>query len=812
MASSQEQSPLRRSSQQQVSLQKQKALVGQPLKRLEDPRFIRGSGNFVDDLKFSKGLVAAFVRSPYARARILKVDLSPALAVPGVVGALDGRAIEGKVANMPTAGTPGAGGEGTAMSGAGENIKRPTVRKALPFDRVNYEGEAVAVVFAENQYIAEDAAELVEVEYEPLEPVVDVEAAMKPGSPKVHEEFPDNIGFSMVHEHGDIDAAFRKADKIVKVSILNQRVHPLSIEPRAIAAVYDSGRDSYTIWLSTQDPNGVRDLLADLILSSPPNVRVVAVDTGGAFGGKSVAYPEDVVVCYAAKHFKRPVKWVESRREHMLTYTHGRGQSQWAELAVRRDGKILGLKINIVLDGGAYTTEDTVGLPELTVDMGMGVYDIPAYHANACSVFTNRVVHGAYRGAGRPEAAYLIERSVNIMAAQLKLDPVKVRRLNYIAKDKFPFKTPGGFTYDSGDYEKNLDKALQVSNYGKLLAEQSEARSAGRLVGVGLVTWIEICGFGPGSAQTAALTVNKRGQAIITIGGHPHGQGHAIGMVQIVADELGIGIDRMFVRHGDTDMLPYSTVTAGSRSGALTGSAVLISARKVKEKMRRIAAHHLKLPADAKMVFQNGKIYQEGDPSRSLTFDQVAALAYDPEAIPKDMESTIFEYTAFAPPNYTFPFGTHVAEVEVDKETGEVKVLKYFAVDDCGKLLNPMVVEGQVHGGVMQGVGQALLEELIFDDDGRLLTRSLADYCLPKSDTLPEIVWDRTETPTDSNPLGLKGIGEAGTIASTPVIVNAVEDALSEYGVTVEKMPLRSDYVLSLIKAGAAAAASRKRS
>jgi carbon-monoxide dehydrogenase large subunit len=807
MASSQQQS-----SQEQVSVHKQKALVGQRLKRLEDRKFITGSGTYVDDVKFSNGLFAAFVRSPHAHARILKVDLAPALKVPGVVGALDGRAIEGKVANMPTAGPPGAGSESSAVVGAGDSFMRPTLRKVLPFDEVNYAGEAVAVVFAENAYIAEDAAELVEVEYDPLEPVVDVEAAMKPGSPRVHEGFPDNIEYSMAINYGDIDGAFKRADKIVKVSILNQRVHPVSLEPRGIAAVYDAGNDSYTVWLSSQDPNGLRDQLADLILSSAPKVRLIAPDTGGGFGGKATAYPEDVVVCYAAKHFRRPVKWTEGRREHMLAFTHGRGQKQWAELAVRRDGKVLGLKIKVALDGGAYTTEDSTGCPGLTLNMGTGVYDIPAYHAEAYTVFTNKVPHGAYRGAGRPEATYLIERSMNIMAAQLKLDPVKVRRLNYVTKDRFPFKTPGGYTYDSGDYEKNLDKALEVSNYQKLKAEQREARSAGRLVGIGLASWVEICGFGPGSAQTAALTIDKGGNAIITIGGHPHGQGHAIGMAQIVADELGIGIDRMFVRHGDTDMLPWSSVTAGSRSAPLTGSAVLISARKAKEKMRRIATHHLKLPAETRMVFQNGKIYQEGNPGRSIPFDQVAALAYNPEAIPKDMESTIFEYTAFAPPNYTFPFGTHIAEVEVDRETGVVKVLKYFAVDDCGRLLNPMVAEGQVHGGVVQGVGQALLEELIFDDNGQLLTTTLADYCLPGADMMPEIVWERTETPTYANPLGVKGIGEAGTIASTPVIINAVEDALSEYGVTVEKMPVRSDYVLSLIKAGAAAKVSQKKS
>ncbi len=411
---------------------------------------------------------------------------------------------------------------------------------------------------------------------------------------------------------------------------------------------------------------------------------------------------------------------------------------------------------------------------------------------------------GAYRGAGRPEAAFLLERAVTVMAAKLRLDPVKVRRLNYIPKAKFPFKTPGGYTYDSADYERNLDKALEVSSYQRLRAEQRQARAAGRLIGVGIVTWTEICGFGPGMGQTASLMIDKRGKALLTIGGHPHGQGHAVTMAQIVGDELGIAIDRFTVRHGDTEMLPWSTVTAGSRSGPLTGAATLVCAKKVREKMRRIAAHTLKIPSDSEMVFQDGKIYQEGNQGRSLTFEEVAATAYDSNAIPADMEPTIFEYSVFSPPNYTFPFGNHIAQVEVDKETGAVKILKYFAVDDCGKLLNPMVVEGQVHGGVVQGVGQAMIEDLIFDDNGQLITSTLADYRIPSIELMPEIVIARTETPTPSNPLGVKGIGEAGCIAATPVIVNAVEDALAEYGTVVEKMPLRSDYILSLIQAGKA--------
>jgi carbon-monoxide dehydrogenase large subunit len=484
----------------------------------------------------------------------------------------------------------------------------------------------------------------------------------------------------------------------------------------------------------------------------------------------------------------------------MMTMNHGRGQNQWAELAVRRDGKIMGLKIKVISDGGAYTNGDTTGLPELTAKMGTGVYDIPAYEADIYSVMTNKVTHGAYRGAGRPEASYLIERAMNVLASKLKLDPVRVRQVNYVKKEKFPFKTPGGYTYDSGDYDANLAKALQVAGYNKLRQQQREARAAGRLIGIGLVTWVEICGFSPSMGQTASITVNSEGRIIVNLGGHPHGQGHAIAMAQIVADELGVPTDIITVQHGDTNMLPWSSVTAGSRSGPLSGSAVLMSARKIKNKMARIAAMKLEVDDPSSLVFEDGKIHGNRDRDKSLDFSYVADRAYNAEKIPPGMEPTLFEYSAFAPMNYTFPFGTHIAVVDVDRETGVVKLLKYYAIDDCGKLLNPMLVEGQVHGGVAQGVGQAMLEELIYDSNGQLLTSTLADYSIPAADTMPEIVWDRTETPTYANPLGVKGIGEAGTIAATPVIVNAVEDALSEYGVVVDKMPLRSDYIRSLMR------------
>jgi aerobic carbon-monoxide dehydrogenase large subunit len=780
----------------QVTVQRGRRLVGQSLKRTEDPKFMTGAGMYLDDLRLPDLLFAAFVRSPHAHAKILSVDVSPALKLPRVVAALTGKDIDGKVKNMPT--TDSEGSEGGPSTG---EDKRPTIRKAMAVDEVNYAGEPVAVVFAETLYAAADAADAVEVDYEPLDAVVDVEAAVKPGALKVHADLPDNIAYHFVKRFGDVDAAFKKADVIVKVNVLNQRIHPVSLEPRGIAASYDAGNELLTIWLSTQDPHNVRNSLADLLNMDESSIRLIAPDVGGGFGGKSSPYSEDIVVAYAAKHLLRPIKWEETRREHMMTMTHGRGQNQWSEMAVRRDGKILGYKIKVLSDGGAYSDGTTTGLPELTAKMGTGVYDIPAYEADIYSVFTNKTPHGAYRGAGRPEAAYLIERSMNVLATKLKLDPVKVRQVNYISKEKFPFKTPGGYTYDTADYEANLEKALEVSGYKKLRQEQREARAAGRLYGIGICTWTEICGFAPSLAQTAAITVNHDGGVVITIGGHPHGQGHAISMIQLAADELGLDQERFDVRSGDTNMLPWSSMTAGSRSGALTGAATLLCARKIKDKMGKIAANALNVSAASKMVFEDGKIFAEDDPGKSLPFEDVADMSYDAEKIPRGMEPTLFEYTAYAPPNFTFPFGTHIAVVEVDRETGVVKVVKYFGIDDCGRILNPMLVEGQVHGGVAQGAGQALMEEIVYDENGQLLTSTLADYLLPVTDTMPEIVWARTETPTYANPMGVKGIGEAGTIAATPVIVNAVEDALSEYGIVVEKMPVRSDYIRSLIRA-----------
>ncbi len=768
----------------QLVVEKQVLLTGQSLKRMEDPKFMTGSGKYVGDIRFPNMLHAAFVRSPHAHAKILRVDVSRALAHPNVRFVLTGNDIKG-IRDIPSVDE--------------EPNKKATKRPPLAIEEANYAGEAVAAVFAIDMYSAQDASELVDVEYEPLDSVTDPEAALKGGAPRVHHYHKDNLALHLVHEVGDIEKAFKAADEVVKVELLNQRVNPAALEPRGVLASNDSGTGVLTIWLSTQDPHGLRDGIAEIMNLPQARVRLITPDVGGGFGSKARAYPEDIVVAYASMKTGLPIRWIESRRENLMVTTQGRGQKQYAELAVKRDGRILGYRIKIIFDCGAYNTGATTEIPELTVKMGPGVYDIPAYRAEVLSAFTNKVPHDAYRGAGRPEAAYLIERSMNILARKLKLDPIKVRRVNFIKKEKFPFKTVGGYTYDSADYEANLSKALRVAGYDNLRQEQRRARQEGRLYGIGIVTWTEVCGFGPGFGQSAAVTVTKRGEVIITAGGHPHGQGHWTPFAQLVADELGVEYDKISFVSGDTSMLPWSSVTAGSRSAPLAGTAAMISARKIRDKMSKIAAHKLGQQG-AKMVFANGKIYPAGNPTKGLSFAKVADTAYDAEKLPAGMEPTLFEYTAFAPPNYTFPFGTHIAVAEVDKETGVVKLLKYFAIDDCGKIINPMIVEGQVHGGVAQGIGQAMVEEVLFDDNGQNITSTLADYLMPSAELMPEITWDRTETSTNSNPLGVKGIGEAGTIASTPVVMNAVEDALSSYDVVVERMPLRSDYIKSLIK------------
>ena len=773
------------SSAVQVAVPSETAVIGKPLRRLEDPKFITGSGKFIDDVKLTGMLHAVFVRSLQAHAMILKIDVLPALQDKKVRLVLTGKELEGVAGSMPTVDE--------------DEETKATKRPVLAITEVNYVGEPIAVVVAEDRYSAEDAAELVEVEYEPLPIVIDPEKGLERKSPRVHDYLPDNIGYHYKFENGDVARAFRDADAIVSVGLVNQLVAAVSIEPRGAVASFERQSDLLTLWLSTQSPHETREQLAEVLSLQETKVRVIAPDIGGAFGAKVSLYPEEVAVSVASMKLGLPVKWIETRRENLLATSHGRGQKQYVEAAVRKDGKILGLKVRIVADAGAYSIEGSVLLPVSTIKMAPGLYDIAAFSGELFSVFTNKVPQDAYRGAGRPEAAYLIERTINVIASKMRLDPVKIRLRNFVPRDRLPFTTITDEEYDSGDYKANLEKALKLSKYDQMRKYQRAARAKGRLVGIGLVTYVEVCGFGPDYPQTASVTVTKKGSVVVNSGTNPHGQGHVTPFAQIASEVLGVRFDDVTVNYGDTNMLPWSTITAGSRSAAVGGSAVLIAARRIREKMARIAAKKLGVKAE-RIVFKNGKISSPASSGRSLKFAEVARLAYKPRQLPAGMEATLFEYSAYSPSGNVYPYGTHIAMVEVDKETGLVKIQKYVAVDDVGRVINPLVVEGQVHGGVVQGIGQALLEHVVYDENGQLLTSTLADYIIPSSDTSPDIQWYRTETPTPSNPLGVKGVGEAGAIAATPTIVNAVEDALQDYRVVVEKMPLTPDYVRGLIR------------
>lgn len=766
----------------QTLAKKGEGVVGKPLVRMEDPKFITGSGRYIGDIVLPGMLYAHFVRATYAHARILGVDVSKALEHKGVRLVLTAPDLAKDVAEMPTV--------------EWDEASTATHRRVLASGEVNFAGEAVALVVAEDPASAREGAELVGVEYDPLPVVVDPEKALEKGSPRVHDYLKDNVGYRFERRFGNVRKAFASADRVVKADFEFPRLNAAPMEPRDIVASYDGASGLLTAWVASQSPHEMRGDLASVLNIPQPKVRVIVPDMGGGFGQKGF-YAEYAAVCYASMKVGRPVKWVESRTENFLAATQGRGQKQHVEAAVKGDGRILGLKVKVICDGGAYSNW-AISMPETTVQMSMGVYDIGAFHGEAFTAFTNKTPIGPYRGASRPEAAYLIERTVNVIAKEMKLDPVKVRLRNYVPRRKFPYNSAGGLIYDSGDYEGNMRAALRLSKYDDLLRFQRVARSKGRLVGVAAITYVEVSGFGADYPQTASVTVTEEGDVIVTSGTSPHGQGHWTPFAQIVADELGIEPEDVAFRSGDTNSLPWSTVTAGSRSAVVGGSAVLIATRRVKEKMGRIASKMLGTGA-RKMVFADGKISAEGSQGKRLTFEEVAAAAYEPGRLPEGMEASLYEYCAFAPPENVFPFGTHVAMVEVDRETGSVSVLKYVAVDDVGKVLNPLIVEGQIQGGVIQGISQALVEGIVYDEQGQLLTATLSDYLIPSSDSAPLVECYRTETPSPNNPLGVKGVGEAGTIAATPAVANAVEDALSPFGATVRKLPLTPDYVWSLM-------------
>ena len=761
-------------------------VLGMPLRRKEDLRLLTGRSRFVDDIKLPNMLHASVLRSPHAHARIVRVDYSEARESKGVRLVLSAKDLPKSSSYLPT-----------MENQDGSKV----IRYVLASEEVSYVGEPVAFVVADSKQEADDAMELVDVEYEPLPAVADPLAAIDDSSPKAHVSLKSNAVLNDKIEVGDVNSSFEKASKVIKLDLLNQRLAPSPMEPRALIASFDETGQILQVWISTQGPFQNRSDLSS-ILGLPENrIRVFAPDVGGGFGAKILPYPEDVLVCLSAMKLRHPVKWVENRSENFVGMTHGRGQLQHIEVAATEKGRILGVKLKLVGDAGAYLTEGSSDAT-FTLRMAPGQYRIPAYLGEAVIALTNKVPHDAYRGASRPEAIYVIERAIDELARSLALDPAEVRLRNYIPKEDFPFKTITNLEYDSGDYAMNLKKAIDLSGYERWRDEQRRAAKSGRIIGVGIATYVEICAFGPDFPQTASITVTPDGRITVISGTSPHGQGHETAFGQIVAEKLGVSIDEVMVTHGDTNMLPWGTFTAGSRSAALGGAAVLMCAEKIRGKMSKIAAKSLGVPEED-LIFANGEVSSKSQPRDEklrISFKKLASYAYVPKKLPGGMEPVLYEFSAFVPPNFAFPFGTHVAVVELEKETGNVKILDYTAVDDCGRVLNPMIVEGQVHGGAAQGLGQALLEGVVYDAHGQPLTASFLDYQIPTAEDIPNLHTFRTETPTYSNALGVKGIGEAATIAATPALVNAVSDALASMGVIVDKMPLKPEYVFDLIR------------
>ena len=771
-------------------------LVGARVKRREDPRLIRGAGQYVDDINLPGTLHVAILRSPYPHARIKSIEADAARQLPGVVTVVTGAELKDQIGTLPT-------------SGGNETLRVPK-HYVLAIDKVCCVGQGVAAVVAENRYTAQDALDLIQVDYDPLPVVSDPEKALAPGSPVIHPEWPDNVAFRSEQKQGNLTKAFKEAHKVVKQRLVHQRLAPIAIEARGVLAQYLSSDKELTVWSSTQIPHMLKSHLSKMLKLPENQVRVIAPEVGGGFGSKLNVYAEEGLLGYLALKLNRPVKWSEGRRENIQATIHGRGQVGEVEAAVKKDGTISGLRYKVIADIGAYHQLFTPAIPSFTGLMLSGCYKIPAISIEVTAVFTNKMSTDAYRGAGRPEATYVIERMIDRVAQELKLDPVKVRKKNFPKPAEFPFKTATGVAYDSGNYELALNKALKLAGYEKLRRDQTRFRTQKRYLGIGLSTYVEICAMGPkGMWEYGKVEVEPTGKVTVLSGASPHGQGQETSFAQIVADELGVEMDAITVIHGDTAAVPKGIGTFGSRATAVGGIAVYQAAGKVKEKAREIASHLLEVDVDD-LNFSEGRFSVKGVPKKGLTILQIAQQVQTAKNLPKQTDPRLAAESTFEPSNFTFPFGTHICVVEVEPQTGKIEIKKYVAVDDCGKVINPLLVDGQIQGGIVQGLGQALYEEVVYDENGQLLTSSLMDYALPRAANLPRLNLARTETPTPVNPLGIKGIGEAGTIGATPAIVNAVMDALAPFGVTHIDMPLTPQKIWSLCE-GKKAAGSRGR-
>jgi len=674
----------------------------------------------------------------------------------------------------------------------------------LATDRVYFVGHPVAVVVATDRYLARDAADLVEVDYDVLSAVADPEKALAKGAPAVHPEWPDNTAFTFHQEGGDVDKAFAEADVVVKQRMTSQRLIPMALETRGVVAEWRGADRQLNLYTSTQIPHLVRTLVAQMLSLEENRMRVVTPEVGGGFGSKLNVYAEEALMGFVAMKINKPVKWIESRRENFLCTIHGRGHVDYYEVAAKRDGTILGIKLKIIQDLGAYHQLLTPAIPTLSVLMMPGLYKTKNVRADIVGVFTNCMPTDAYRGAGRPEATHGIERMVDLLADELKMDPAEIRLKNFVGKDEFPYATATGLTYDSGDYAAPLKKALEIVGYQKLRQEQIEARKQGKWMGIGISTYGEICAIGPSPAtpaggwESATVKIEPSGKVTVMTGACPHGQGEETTFAQITADELGVGLDDVLVIRGDTAIVQYGIGTFGSRATAIGGTALYFALQDLKAKIKKFGAMLLE---SEDVTFSAGQVICNRT-GKSKSLQEIAGASYRALKLPPETEPGLLATRFWEPPNFTFPFGAHIVVSDIDGETGQIKIRRYVAVDDCGNMINPLLVDGQVHGGVAQGLGQALWEQAVYDDNGQLVTGELMDYAVPRAHMMPWIENDHTTTPSPVNPLGVKGVGEAGTIGCSPAVVNSVVDALSPLGVRHIDMPLTPEKIWKLIAGG----------
>jgi len=775
-------------------------MVGARIHRREDPRLITGHGHYTDDFTRAGTVHAAFVRSPHAHARVKRIDITDAAKASGVVAVYTARDFKGQLS-------------GTLPALPAFVAPKKYVPEHFPIAEVEvcYQGEIVAAVLAETKAQAADGAALVDVEYDPLPAVMNLEKAGQPNSLKAHDGAPDNITWDLTYAGPEAsDEAFKEAEVVVKQRILQQRLTPTPMETRGVLADFETFDKRLTMWMSSQNPHFIRLFVAGSMGLPESMVRVISADVGGGFGSKISPYPEDYLVPAMSRLLGRPVKWIESRTESVQNAYAGRGQYYDVEVAAKKNGTLLGMRVTQFIDVGAYHAP-FAAFQAVACLMAGGAYKWKGISARTVGVLTNRVPTDPYRGAGRPEATHLVERMVDLVAGELKMDAVEIRRKNFIQPKEFPYTQNFGLVVDSGDYDKSLDRALELAGYEDLRKEQADLRKKGRYLGIGLSTWIELCGFGPSAAtapatggialvEAAQVRVTPTGSVLVYTGTHSHGQGHETTFSQIVADTLGVPMETVDLRHGDTgEGTSMGFGTAGSRSLAVGGVAISRASMKVVDKAKKIAAHVLEA-AEEDIVFDKGNFHVKGSPDRSKTFAEMAFASYG-TGLPEGMEQGLEAVAYFDPPNLVWPFGAHICVVEIDAETGATEIKKYVAVDDCGNIINPMIVEGQIHGGITQGIAQALFEEMIYDEDsGQLKTGTLIDYMIPTANEMPQYITDNTVTPSPTNELGVKGIGEAGTIASSIAVMNAICDALSPLGIKHVDMPASPDKLWKLMQ------------